>query len=79
MLTFRLSKSSENLEVPQNQFIVRVLDIPVVTQRWVRTTQTVQKIVGACWCVDKAMDSLGYGFTAMFSYSALSWHAHASV
>ena len=33
----------ENQEEPQIQFIVRALDIPVVTQRWVSTVQTVQR------------------------------------
>ena len=37
------SKSYEKVEVPQIQFIVIVLDIPVATQRRLPTVQTVQK------------------------------------
>ena len=39
------SKSFENVEVPQIQFIVTVLDIPVAMQRRLPTVQTVQKAV----------------------------------
>ena len=37
------SKSHVNVEVPQIQFIVTVLDIPVATQRRLPTVQTVLK------------------------------------
>ena len=35
--------SFETVEMPQIQFIDRLPDIPIVTQRWVLTVQTVQK------------------------------------
>ena len=44
-LEFQQFKPYENQEEPQIQFIVRALDIPVVTQRWVPTVQTVQRHV----------------------------------
>ena len=40
---FQQSKSYVNQEEPQIQFMVRVLNIPGATQRWVRTVHTVQK------------------------------------
>ena len=42
-LVFQQFKSYIYLEVPQLQFIDRVLDLSVVPQRIVRTMQTVQK------------------------------------
>ena len=44
-LEFPHSMSYVNQEAPQIQFIVGVPDIPVATQRWVFTMQTVQQNV----------------------------------
>ena len=44
-LEFQQFKPYENQEEPQIQFIIRALDVPVVTQMWVPTVQTVQRYV----------------------------------
>ena len=44
-LVFQQFYEFDILKVPQIEFIDRVLDIPVVTQEWVLTVQTVQRNV----------------------------------
>ena len=44
-LQFQQSSPNVIMKVPQIQFIVRLRELPVLSQRWVLTVQTVQKIV----------------------------------
>ena len=68
-LEFQQSASYENLEVPRSELIVRVLDIPVASQRQVQSFTLVEflEVVGMpvvverqvpqLLCVDKVVDT----------------------